>query len=86
MSGKRPAHSGNPDLRRAMQVPGPPIEEIEAKLLYWLTPESFKPLRLTPGSQKLRDRLLTLPVMMAVFELSFYCNTVQLRAMQCLKQ
>jgi hypothetical protein len=66
MSGKRPAHSGNPDLRRAMQVPGPPIEEIEAKLLYWLTPESFKPLRLTPGSQKLRDLLLTLPVMMAV--------------------
>jgi hypothetical protein len=49
-----------------MQVPGPPIAEIEAKLLYWLTPESFKPLRLTGLTQKLRDRLLTLPVMMAV--------------------
>ncbi len=66
MSRKRPARSGNRDLRRAMQVPGPPIEEIEAKLLYWLTPESFKPLRLTPGAQKLRDRLLTYSVMMAV--------------------
>jgi hypothetical protein len=49
-----------------MQVPGPPIAEIEAKLLYWLTPESFKPLRLTGLTQKLRARLLTLPVMMAV--------------------
>jgi hypothetical protein len=39
MSRKRPARSGNPDLRRGMQVPGPPIEEIEAKLLYWLTPD-----------------------------------------------
>jgi hypothetical protein len=38
MSRKRPARSGNPDLRRGMQVPGPPIAEIEAKLLYWLTP------------------------------------------------
>lgn len=66
MSRKRPARSGNPDLRRGMQVPGPPIAEIEAKLLYWLTPESFKPLRLTGLTQKLRDRLLTLPVMMAV--------------------
>lgn len=66
MSRKRKARSANPDLRRATQVPGPPIEEIEAKLLCWLTPESFKPLRLTPGTQKLRDRLLTLPVMMAV--------------------
>ena len=66
MSRKSPARSGNPDLRRGMQVPGPPIEEIEAKLLYWLTPLSFKPLHLTPGGPKLRARLLTLPVMMAV--------------------
>jgi hypothetical protein len=57
MSRKRPARSGNPDLRRGMQVPGPPIAEIEAKLLYWLTPESFKPLRLTGLTQKLRDPL-----------------------------
>jgi hypothetical protein len=57
MSRKRPARSGNPDLRRGMQVPGPPIAEIEAKLLSWLTPESFKPLRLSHLTQKLRDPL-----------------------------
>jgi len=41
-------------------------EEIEALVLYWPTPESLKPLRLTPGSQKLGDRLLRYRVMMAV--------------------
>ena len=66
MSRKQKARSGNPDLRRATQLPGPPIPEIEALLWHWLTPESFKPSRLTPGDKKLRDRLLTLPVMMAV--------------------
>lgn len=66
MSRKRKQRSGNPDLRRATQLPGPPIAEIEAKLWYWLSPESFKPLSLTPGDPKLRERLLTLPVMMAV--------------------
>jgi len=70
---KRPAFSGNPDLHRGMQVPGPPIAETEAKLLCWLTPESFKPLRLTTGEKKLRDvcgwlrlRILTLPTIKAV--------------------
>lgn len=66
MSRKRPACSGNPDLRRGLQAQAPPIEEIEAKLLSWLRPDCFKPLRLTQGEQKLRDRLLTLTVMMAV--------------------
>lgn len=62
MSRKRPARSGNPDLRRGLLVPDPPIVEIEAKLLYWLTPESFEPLSLTPRDQKVRSCLLTLPV------------------------
>ena len=66
MSRKRPSRSGNRDLRRATQVPSPAIEEIEASLLSWLTPESFKPLRLTSGTQKLRNRVLTYSVMMAV--------------------
>lgn len=66
MSRKQKARSGNPDLRRATQVPAPEIAEIEAKLWYWLSPESFKPLSLTPDDKKRRDRLLTLPVMMAV--------------------
>lgn len=66
MSRKPKARSGNPDLRRATQVPSPAIAEIEAKLWNWLTPESFKPSRLSSGDKKLRDRVLTLPVMMAV--------------------
>ncbi|MDQ2096479.1 MAG: hypothetical protein QQW96_02340 [Tychonema bourrellyi B0820] len=32
MSRKHPGRSGNPDLRRATQLPGPPIAEIEAQL------------------------------------------------------
>ena len=54
-------------------MPSPAIAEIEAKLWNWLTPESFKPSRLSSGDKKLRDgvpprklRVLTLPVMMAV--------------------
>ena len=31
MSRKRPARSGNPDLRRGMQVPGPHIAELDTK-------------------------------------------------------
>ncbi|MEG4942319.1 hypothetical protein [Microcoleus sp. F4-D5] len=65
--------SGNPYLRRVWEVPGPPIKEIQAKLLCWLTPESLKPLRLNRRSQKLGDGLdpgklglLTLPVTIAV--------------------
>ena len=66
MSRKQKARSGNPDLRRATQLPGPPIAEIEAKLWHWLSPESFKPSSLIPSDKKRRERLLTLPVMMAV--------------------
>jgi hypothetical protein len=47
-------------------VPSPAIASIEAKLWNWLTPESFKPSRLSSGDKKLRARVLTLPVMMAV--------------------
>jgi hypothetical protein len=35
-------------------------------LFSWLSPGSFKPLRDVETPQKLRERLLTLPVMMAV--------------------
>ena len=52
MSRKQKARSDNPDLRRATQLPGPPIPEIEALLWHWLTPESFKPSRLTRLGQK----------------------------------
>jgi len=66
MSQKRPSTWGNPDRRHQTQLPAPAIEQIESLLFSWLSPGSFKPLRDVETSQKLRDRLLTLPVMMAV--------------------
>src|SRR4028119_930454 len=65
---KRPWSDANPDLRRQVQMPSPPIEVIEQELWSLLSPESFKPLRLSQGknAQQLRERILTLPVMMAV--------------------
>jgi len=66
MSQKRPSTWGNPDLRHQMQMPAPAIEQIEQQLFSWLSPGSFKPLRAVEAEKKLRDRLLTLPVMMAV--------------------
>lgn len=66
MSHKRPRSWGNPDLRHQTQVPAPPIAQIEQQLFSLLTPGSFQPLRLAQGEKKRRDRLLTLPVMMAV--------------------
>ena len=66
MSHKRPRSWGNPDLRHQTQVPAPPIAQIEQQLFSLLTPGCFKPLRLAQGEKKRRDRLLTLPVMMAV--------------------
>ena len=66
MSQKRPSTWGNPDLRHQMQMSAPAIEQIEQQLFSWLSPASFKPLRAMEAEKKLRDRLLTLPVMMAV--------------------
>lgn len=66
MSQKRPSTWGNPDRRHQTQFPAPAIEQIEQQLFSWLSPGSFKPLRDVETQQKLRDRLLTLPVMMAV--------------------
>jgi hypothetical protein len=68
MGRKRPARKGNPDLRQQKHIPAPPIEEIEKQLYSLLSPGSFKPLKLCSGKdeKKLRERILTLPVMMAV--------------------
>lgn len=68
MSSKRPARTGNPDLRQQKHVPAPPIEQIEKELFSLLSPTSFKPLKFCSGKddRKLRERILTLPVMMAV--------------------
>jgi hypothetical protein len=68
MSPKRPARKGNPDLRQQKHLPAPPIEQIEQQLFSLLSPTSFKPLKLCSAQEekKLRARVLTLPVMMAV--------------------
>lgn len=68
MSKKGPGYFGNPDLRKQVQLSTPPGAEIESQFYRWLSPDGFKPLKYGEGKepQKLRDRLLTLPVMMAV--------------------
>jgi len=68
MSRSRPWSSANPDLRRQTQVAAPAIEPLEQELYDLLSPAKFKPLRLERDwdNKKLRERILTLPVMMAV--------------------
>jgi Transposase DDE domain len=64
----RPLKQRNPDLRRQVQMPGPEIEVIEKSLHDLIHPEDFQPIRNSVQiPEKLRrDRLLTLPVMVAV--------------------
>jgi IS4 transposase len=68
MSRSRPWSSANPDLRRQTQVAAPAIEPLEQELYNLLSPANFKPLRLERDldNKRLRERILTLPVMMAV--------------------
>jgi IS4 transposase len=68
MSRSRPWSSANPDLRRPTQVAAPAIEPLEQELYNLLSPADFKPLRLERGldNKALRERILTLPVIMAV--------------------
>lgn len=58
----------NPDLRRQVQMPGPEIEVLEKSLHDLIHPEDFQPIRnsLQIPEKLRRDRLLTLPVMVAV--------------------
>ncbi|NEQ24729.1 MAG: hypothetical protein F6K28_37635 [Microcoleus sp. SIO2G3] len=65
---KRKQSFTNPDLRRQTKVPAPPCEEIEQQLWKLLQPENFTPMHLMKlkDEKKLRARVLTLPVMMAV--------------------
>lgn len=68
MARSRPWSSGNADLRRRCQMPSPPIAAIEQSLLSGLSPSSFKSVSGRQGNhdKPMRDRILTLPVMMAV--------------------
>jgi hypothetical protein len=64
---KKPSRwrSSNPDFRHRANLPAPPVAEIENRLRSVLTPALFAPNRM-PGAWKLRNRLLTLPAMMAI--------------------
>lgn len=64
-SNRKPA---NPDFRARTQVPAPAPEEIAQRLRSLLTPAAFAPLRSCAAKDpvKLRDRVLTLPVMVAI--------------------
>lgn len=56
----------NPDFRHRTDFPLPPIEEIEKRLIAVLTPGAFAPRRMADQKNKLRERILTLPVMVAI--------------------
>jgi hypothetical protein len=47
-------------------MPAPAVEQIEQELLWLLSPATFKPPGDTKGKGQLRNRVLTLPVMMAI--------------------
>lgn len=68
MARSRPWSRANADLRRRTQVPAPAVAEIEQRLLSNLSPGSFKPLTGLKGThdKAMRERLLTLPVMVAI--------------------
>jgi hypothetical protein len=56
----------NPDLRPRHNFPLPPVDEIERRLRAVLTPGSFAARRIDASRRKMRDRILTLPVMAAL--------------------
>ena len=65
--------SSNPDFRRRSQVPGPAIEEIEQSLYKLLSPSLLAPRQMERHNPdkpakpiRMRVRLLSLPVMMAI--------------------
>lgn len=66
MSQKRPQPWRNPDFRHRSQMPAPAVEQIEQELLSLLSPAAFKPPGGEKGKGQFRNRLLTLPVMMAI--------------------
>jgi Transposase DDE domain len=71
MDKKRPSRTkhrkGNPDLRRAVTMPAPSNSELEARLRDLLSPGTFANLKtVTDKTRSLRDRVLTLPIMVAI--------------------
>ena len=68
MSKPRSRKTGNPDLRRKTNQPGVEIQEITKKIFELLEPTMFTPLKYLQGNHEkiMRDRLLSLPVMVAL--------------------
>ncbi|MBP0017989.1 MAG: IS4 family transposase [Cyanobacteria bacterium SBLK] len=67
-SKQRPRKEGNPDLRRQRQTPALEIPQLVEELKEYLTPCLFTPLKYVQGNHEklMRERLLTLPVMVAL--------------------
>jgi hypothetical protein len=68
VSKPRPRKTGNPDLRRKTNQLGVEIPEITKKIFELLEPTMFTTLKYLQGNHEkiMRDRLLSLPVMMAL--------------------
>lgn len=73
MATQRRGRQGNPDLRHRVPSPLPPVGDVEAELCALLTPALLAPQRLERRDPRnptrvirLRARILTLPVMVAV--------------------
>jgi hypothetical protein len=58
-----PDLTGNPDFRARTNFPLPPVDEIEGRLRAVLTPGLFAARQVNPPGRRLRERILTLPVM-----------------------
>src|SRR5215468_3629215 len=73
MAKRRPRRHPHPDFRHRVPGPLPAVAEIEAELTAWLTPALFAPRQLERRDPRnpdrlirLRARILTLPVMVAL--------------------
>lgn len=72
---KRKRLNNNPDFRPRTNLPVPPIQEIERRLRSCLTPNSFASARFKFRELELRERVLTLP-MMVCFLISLVCRQI----------
>lgn len=68
MARSRPLKTTNPDLRRQHQTPKLEIPYFTEELIKYIEPSLFTPLKYIPGNHEkmMRERLLTLPVMVAL--------------------
>ena len=75
-SKQRPRKQGVPDLRRPHQCPSPEIPQVIEEVKKYLEPRLFTPLKYMRGNHEkiMRDRLLTLPVVVALLVSLVYCQ------------